>query len=115
MHFGDLYRAALRLSRSAPDAEDLVQETCLRAFQTLEQLRHRAYDLTEPFWLSDGPVDLIKPLARHTEYLFVRVRAVGNGQAAGRRRSAKRIRARFNGPGARVARPPAAERERSLG
>jgi len=36
----------------------------------------RAYDLTEPFWLSDGPIDLIKPLARHTEYLFVRVRAV---------------------------------------
>ncbi len=40
VHLGDLYRAALRLSGSTPDAEDLVQETCLRAFQALEQLRH---------------------------------------------------------------------------
>jgi RNA polymerase sigma-70 factor (ECF subfamily) len=39
VHLGDLYRVALRLSRSAPDAEDLVQETCLRAFQAFEQLR----------------------------------------------------------------------------
>src|SRR5713101_5483109 len=36
----------------------------------------RASDLSEPFWLSDGPVDLIKPLARFAEYLFVRIRAV---------------------------------------
>ncbi len=40
VHLNDLYRAALRLSGKAPDAEDLVQETCLRAFQALDQLKH---------------------------------------------------------------------------
>ena len=39
LHLNDLYRAALRLTRKPSDAEDLVQETCLRAFQTLDQLR----------------------------------------------------------------------------
>jgi RNA polymerase sigma-70 factor (ECF subfamily) len=42
VHLNDLYRAALRLSGSALDAEDLAQETCLRAFQALDQLRHPA-------------------------------------------------------------------------
>jgi RNA polymerase sigma factor (sigma-70 family) len=40
-HFEALYRAAYRLTRRRPDAEDLVQEVCLRAFaevQTLETL-----------------------------------------------------------------------------
>jgi RNA polymerase sigma-70 factor, ECF subfamily len=35
-----LYRAALRLTGEVTEAEDLVQDTCLRAFQSLEQLRH---------------------------------------------------------------------------
>jgi RNA polymerase sigma-70 factor (ECF subfamily) len=36
----DLYRAALRLTEQATDAEDLVQETCLRAFKALNELKH---------------------------------------------------------------------------
>ncbi len=39
-HLPDLYRAARRLVRNVDDAEDLVQETCLRAFGALDQLRH---------------------------------------------------------------------------
>lgn len=39
-HLDDLYRAALRLTGKVPDAEDLVQETCLRAFQALDRLKH---------------------------------------------------------------------------
>jgi len=39
-HLPDLYRAARRLVRRVDDAEDLVQETCLRAFGALDQLRH---------------------------------------------------------------------------
>jgi len=38
-HLPDLYRAARRLTGTIPDAEDLVQETCLRAFRSLDQLR----------------------------------------------------------------------------
>jgi hypothetical protein len=36
---GRLYRAAVRLAGKAPDADDLVQETCLRALQAFDQLR----------------------------------------------------------------------------
>lgn len=36
----------------------------------------RAHDLTKRLRLPGGPVDLVKPLAEHTEYLFVRVREV---------------------------------------
>ena len=37
-HFDALYRAALRLTRCKDDAEDLVQEVCLRAFRELTTL-----------------------------------------------------------------------------
>ncbi len=40
VHITDLYRAARRLTHQVSDAEDLVQETCLRAFKSLDQLRH---------------------------------------------------------------------------
>lgn len=38
-HLDTLYRAALRLTGQVADAEDLVQETCLRAFAAIGQLR----------------------------------------------------------------------------
>src|SRR5437867_2905311 len=38
-HLPDLYRAARRLVGQSSDAEDLVQDTCLRAFGALDQLR----------------------------------------------------------------------------
>jgi RNA polymerase sigma-70 factor, ECF subfamily len=37
-HFSALYRAAMRLTRRRPDAEDLVQEVCLRACSRLDDL-----------------------------------------------------------------------------
>jgi RNA polymerase sigma-70 factor (ECF subfamily) len=37
-HFAALYRAAIRLTRRRPDAEDLVQEVCLRAWSRLDDL-----------------------------------------------------------------------------
>jgi RNA polymerase sigma-70 factor (ECF subfamily) len=42
MYLDDLYRVAFRLTEHAADAEDLVQETCVRAFKALDQLRHPA-------------------------------------------------------------------------
>lgn len=40
VHLNELYRTALRLTGRSSDAQDLVQETCLRAFELLDQLRH---------------------------------------------------------------------------
>jgi RNA polymerase sigma factor (sigma-70 family) len=44
-HFDALYRAAMRLTRSRADAEDLVQEVCLRAFPALDRLEGLEYPL----------------------------------------------------------------------
>jgi RNA polymerase sigma-70 factor, ECF subfamily len=41
-HLTALYCTALRLTGKTQDAEDLVQETCLRAFRALDQLREPA-------------------------------------------------------------------------
>ncbi len=41
-HLDDLYRAALRLTGNAAEAQDLTQDTCLRAFERLDQLRSPA-------------------------------------------------------------------------
>jgi RNA polymerase sigma-70 factor (ECF subfamily) len=38
-HLDALFRAAFRLTRSRDDAEDLVQETCVRACERLSELR----------------------------------------------------------------------------
>jgi RNA polymerase sigma-70 factor, ECF subfamily len=38
-HLDALFRAAFRLSRNRADAEDLVQETCVRAYQRISQLQ----------------------------------------------------------------------------
>jgi RNA polymerase sigma-70 factor, ECF subfamily len=50
VHLGDLYRAAARLTGNTSEAEDLTQDTCLRAFECLDQLRNpeaaRAWALT---------------------------------------------------------------------
>jgi len=42
VHLDDLYRVALRLTGNAAEAEDLTQDTCLRAFERLDQLRSPA-------------------------------------------------------------------------
>lgn len=44
-HFDALYRAAMRLTRSRADAEDLVQEVCIRAFPALDRLESLEYPL----------------------------------------------------------------------
>jgi RNA polymerase sigma-70 factor, ECF subfamily len=41
-HLDDLHRTALRLTGNAAEAEDLTQDTCLRAFERLDQLRSPA-------------------------------------------------------------------------
>src|SRR5262249_54898268 len=38
-HLDALYRAAVRLTGNAPDADDVTQETCLRAFRAFDQLK----------------------------------------------------------------------------
>lgn len=38
-HLDGLFRAAYRLARNRPDAEDLVQEACVRAFDHISELR----------------------------------------------------------------------------
>lgn len=37
-HYDVLYRVAYRFTRSVPDAEDLVQEVCVRAYPRLEEI-----------------------------------------------------------------------------
>lgn len=42
-HFDALFRAAYRLTGNTPDAEDLVQDVCMRAFPKLDELQNLEY------------------------------------------------------------------------
>ena len=42
-HFAALYNAAYRLTMSRPDAEDLVQEVCIKAYSKLAELQAMQY------------------------------------------------------------------------
>jgi len=42
-HFGAIYGAASRFAASTSDAEDLVQDVCLKAFQSLDELESMDY------------------------------------------------------------------------
>jgi RNA polymerase sigma-70 factor (ECF subfamily) len=62
-HLDALFRAAFRLARNTADAEDLVQDTCLRAFQGLAEL-----DESQPIkaWLRAVMHNLFVDGARRT-------------------------------------------------
>ncbi|HVS24993.1 MAG TPA: RNA polymerase sigma factor [Gammaproteobacteria bacterium] len=61
-HFEALYRAAIRLTRSRQDAEDLVQDVCLRAYSRLADLERVAQPLG---WLLQVQYRLFLDAVRH--------------------------------------------------
>jgi RNA polymerase sigma factor (sigma-70 family) len=68
-HYRALYRAAYRLTRSTTDAEDLVQEVCLRAFPRLGEIER----LEQPRgWLLRVLYRLFVDTRRRYERRFVR-------------------------------------------
>jgi len=68
-HYQALYRAAYRLTRSAVDAEDLVQEVCVRAFPRLGEVER----LEQPRgWLMRVLYRLFIDLRRRYERKHVR-------------------------------------------
>src|SRR5690606_38034766 len=50
-HLEPLFRAAYRLTRSKPDAEELVQETCIRAIRAIAQVSRPSSIDSIPAWL----------------------------------------------------------------
>jgi RNA polymerase sigma factor (sigma-70 family) len=74
-HFAALYRAALRLTRRRHDAEDLVQEVCLRACVRLEELE----DVTNTrAWLMRALYHLFIDTARRRRLRF-KLAVLGGG------------------------------------
>lgn len=68
-HYQTLYRAAYRLTRSAVDAEDLVQEVCARAYPRMDELAR----LEQPRgWLLRVLYRLFVDLRRRYERTHVR-------------------------------------------
>ena len=61
-HFDALYRTALRLTRSRPDAEDLVQDACLRAYLQLPDLERADHPRA---WLQRVQYRIFVDGARH--------------------------------------------------
>jgi len=71
-HYRVLYRAAYRLTRSVVDAEDLVQEVCVRAYPRLREIE----GLDQPrSWLLRVLYRLFVDL--HRRYERTNVRAIG--------------------------------------
>jgi RNA polymerase sigma factor (sigma-70 family) len=60
-HFAVLYRAALRLTRQRQDAEDLLQEVCVRAYTSVDELASVQSPLA---WLLRAEYHLFVDLAR---------------------------------------------------
>lgn len=61
-HFDALYRRAYRLTRDADDAEDLVQELCIRAYRAFDDVK----DMDKPIaWLLRVLYRLFVDFARH--------------------------------------------------
>jgi RNA polymerase sigma-70 factor (ECF subfamily) len=60
-HFAALYRAALRLTRQRQDAEDLLQEVCVRAYTCVDEL---AAAQSPRAWLLRAEYHLFVDLAR---------------------------------------------------
>ncbi|MEC0242237.1 sigma-70 family RNA polymerase sigma factor [Paenibacillus dokdonensis] len=66
-HSPYVYGIALMMTRSAPMADDIMQDTFLRAFQ-----KYHTYDSARPLrpWLYRITVNLIKSLKRKQRWLF---------------------------------------------
>jgi RNA polymerase sigma-70 factor, ECF subfamily len=81
-HFSALYRAAMRLTRRRPDAEDLVQEVCLRACSRLDDLgavtNPRAWLMRALYHLF---VDATRRKRRHPDVPFAGDDAAGAPQS----------------------------------
>ena len=68
-HLDSLYRAAYRLTGNSLDAEDLVQDVCLRAYPRLSELRKLDYPKG---WLMKVQYRLFVDGSRHRDRSPVR-------------------------------------------